>query len=138
MPVKTGPGEFRYSHSGHVIVMDIVYLRELKVPCTIGVWEWERRIKQVVAIDLEIATDVRPAAASDRLEDALDYKAVAKRISQYVEASAFHLVEALAENIAATVLTEFKVSWVRVRVNKRGAVRGATDVGVVIERGREG
>ncbi len=117
--------------------MDIVYLRELKVPCTIGVWEWERRIKQIIAIDLEIATDVRPAAASDRLADALDYKAVAKRITQYVEASEFHLVEALAENVAATVLREFEVSWVRVRVNKRGAVRGASDVGVVIERGRK-
>lgn len=137
MPVKTGPCEFGYSHGGRVIVMDIVYLRELKVPCTIGVWEWERRIKQIVAIDLEIATDVRPAAASDRLDDALDYKALAKRISQYVEAGEFHLVEALAENVAATVLREFKVSWVRVRVNKRGAVRGATDVGVVIERTRE-
>ncbi len=137
MPVKTGPWDFGYSHGGRVIVMDIVYLRELKVPCTIGVWEWERRIKQIVAIDLEIATDVRPAAASDRLDDALDYKALAKRISQYVEASEFHLVEALAENVAATVLREFKVSWVRVRVNKRGAVRGATDVGVVIERARE-
>ncbi len=117
--------------------MDIIYLRELKVPCTIGVWEWERRIKQMVVIDLELGTDVRPPAASDRLADALDYKALAKRVTQYVEASQFHLVEALAENLAATVLAEFGVPWVRVRVNKRGAVRGATDVGVVIERGRK-
>lgn len=114
--------------------MDIVYIRELKIPCTIGVWEWERRIKQTVIIDLEMATDVRPAAKSDRLDDALDYKAVAKRVMEYVGSSEFKLVETLAENVANTVLAEFKIPWVRVRINKRGALRGATDVGVLIER----
>ena len=117
--------------------MDIVYIRDLKIPCTIGVWEWERRIKQTVIIDLEMATDVRPAAKSDRLDDALDYKAVAKRVMEYVGSSEFKLVETLAENVAHTVLGEFKVPWVRVRINKRGALRGATDVGVVIERQAE-
>jgi dihydroneopterin aldolase len=114
--------------------MDIVYIRDLKIPCTIGVWEWERRIKQTVIIDLEMATDVRPAAKSDRLDDALDYKAVAKRVVEYVGNSEFKLVETLAENVANTVLGEFKVPWVRVRINKQGALRGATDVGVLIER----
>ena len=114
--------------------MDIVYIRELKIPCTIGVWEWERRIKQTVIVDLEMATDVRPAAKSDHLDDALDYKAVAKRVTEYVGNSEYKLVETLAENVAQTVLTEFSVGWVRVRVNKRGALRGATDVGVLIER----
>ncbi|MEE9597510.1 MAG: dihydroneopterin aldolase, partial [Acidiferrobacterales bacterium] len=89
--------------------MDIVYIRDLKIPCTIGVLEWERRIKQTVIVDLEMATDVRPAAKSDRLDDALDYKAVAKRVMEYVGSSEFKLVETLAENVAHTVLGEFKV-----------------------------
>lgn len=114
--------------------MDIVYIRDLKIPCTIGVWEWERRIKQTVIIDLEMAADVRPAAKSDRLDDALDYKAVAKRVTEYVGNSEFKLVEALAENVAHIVLGEFNIPWVRVRINKQGALRGASDVGVVIER----
>lgn len=115
--------------------MDIIYLRDIRIPCTIGVWEWERRIKQTVAIDLEMATDARATARTDRLEDALDYKAVAKRLTDYVSKSEFQLVETLAENIAQTILTEFKVPWVRVRINKKGAIRGASEVGVVIERG---
>lgn len=115
--------------------MDIVYLRDLKIPCVIGVWEWERRIKQTVAIDIEMATDARVAARTDHLEDALDYKAVAKHLTNYVSKSEFKLVETLAEKIAETVLTEFKVAWVRVRVNKKGSIRGASAVGVVIERG---
>jgi dihydroneopterin aldolase len=116
--------------------MDIVYLRELKIPCTIGVWDWERRIKQIVVIDLDMATDVSAAARTDRLEDALDYKAVAKRLIEYVGNSEHQLVETLAERVAEIIRTEFKVPWVRVRVNKKGAIRGAGDVGVVIERGQ--
>lgn len=117
--------------------MDIVYLRDLKIPCTIGVWEWERRIKQTVVIDVDIATDARAAARSDRLESALDYKAVAKHLIDYVGNSEFHLVETLAEKVAESVLTEFKVPWVRVRINKKGAIRGASAAGVVIERGEK-
>ncbi|MFQ5936570.1 MAG: dihydroneopterin aldolase [Acidiferrobacterales bacterium] len=116
--------------------MDIIYLRDLKVPCTIGVREWERRIKQTVYIDLELAVDLKPAAASDRLEDALDYKSVSKHVTELVSNSQFRLVETLAEKIAETVLAEFRVPWVRVRINKKGALRAASDVGVVIERGQ--
>ena len=117
--------------------MDIIYLRDLKIPCTIGVWEWERRIKQTVHIDLDLAFDLKTAAASDRIQDTLDYKAVTKRLQVLVGNSEFHLVEALAENIATVLLSEFPVPWVRVRINKKGAVRNATDVGVVIERGQK-
>lgn len=124
-------GWFRYG-SG---VMDIVFLRDLRVETVIGVYEWERRIRQVVRIDLEMATDVARAAASDAIEDALDYKAVAKRLVRFVGEGRFGLVETLAERIAAIVREEFGVPWVRVRVSKPGAVRGASDVGVVIERG---
>lgn len=116
--------------------MDIVYLRDLKIDCIVGIYEWERRVKQTIALDLDMAADIRRAAATDRIEDTLDYKAVSKRLIDFVGASEFQLVETLAEKIAEIVLNEFGVPWVRVRVNKRGALRHATDVGVVIERSR--
>lgn len=114
--------------------MDIIFLHDLKVDCVIGVFDWERRIRQTLHIDLDMAADIKRAAATDRVEDTLDYKAVAKRIMGFVGDSQFQLVETLAERIAALVLAEFKVSWVRVRVNKKGAVRNANGVGVIIER----
>lgn len=116
--------------------MDLIYVRNLRVECTIGVFDWERRIRQTVAIDLDLAADVAAAARRDRLEDTIDYKAIAKRLVEYVGASQFQLVETLAEKVAEVVLAEFGVRWVRVRINKKGALRQATDVGVVIERGR--
>ncbi len=117
--------------------MDIVYLHDLKIECVIGIFAWERRIKQTVVLDLDMGADVARAAANDRIEDTLDYKAVSKRLLEFVGDSQFQLVETLAEKVAAIVITEFHVPWVRVRVNKRGAVRAATDVGVVIERGQK-
>jgi len=116
--------------------MDIIYLRDLRIETVIGIYDWERSIRQTVAIDLEMATDVRKAAATDRIDEALNYKAVAKRIIQFVEGSTFELIETLAERIADIVLTEFDVPWVRLSLGKPGAVRGSRDVGVIIERGR--
>jgi dihydroneopterin aldolase len=116
--------------------MDIIYLHDLKIECIIGIWEWERRIKQTIIIDLDMAADICRAAASDKIEDTLNYKAVSKRLVDFVGNSQFQLVETLAEKIAELLLTEFKFAWVRVRVNKKGAVRGAGDVGVIIERGK--
>ena len=116
--------------------MDIVFLHEMKVDTVIGIWEWERKIRQTVVIDLEMAADIRKAAASDSIDDALNYKSVAKRLQQFVADAEFQLVETLAEKIAAIVMDEFGVSWVRVKLNKPGAIRGARDVGVVIERGK--
>ena len=117
--------------------MDIIYLHDLKIECVIGIWDWERKIKQSVIIDLDMGFDIRRAAQSDAIEDTLNYKAVAKRLQEFVGASEFPLVETMAERVAEILLTEFKLGWVRVRINKRGAVRGAGDVGVVIERGRK-
>jgi dihydroneopterin aldolase len=115
--------------------MDIIYLRDLRIDTVIGVFDWERRIKQTIVFDIEMAADIRKAAASDDIDDTLDYKAVAKRLIDFVGHSEFQLVETLAERCAAIVLDEFQVPWLRLCVNKQGAVRGARDVGVIIERG---
>lgn len=117
--------------------MDIIYLHDLKIDCIIGIWEWERRIKQRIILDLDMASDIRAAAASDLIDDTLNYKAVSKRLIEFVGGSSFQLVETLAEKVAEIILTEFNVPWVRVRVNKQGAVRGAGDVGIIIERGTQ-
>jgi dihydroneopterin aldolase len=116
--------------------MDIVFIRELRAETVIGIYDWERNIRQPVIIDLEMAWDVTAAAASDNIADALDYKAVGKRIHGFVEAGQFQLVETLAERIAEILLAEFGVPWLRLTVNKTGALSVARDVGVVIERGR--
>ncbi|MBA3564833.1 MAG: dihydroneopterin aldolase [Gammaproteobacteria bacterium] len=117
---------------------DTIFLRELAVEAVIGIQDWERRVRQLVKIDLEMAVDAKRAAASDRIEDTLNYKRVAKRLIEFVSGSEYQLVETLAENIAGIVLNEFSVAWVRVTVNKPGAIRGARDVGIRIERWREG
>ncbi len=117
--------------------MDIVYIRELKVQTVIGILDWERAIKQSVVLDLEMATDIRKAAASEDIADALDYSAVATRVAQFVEESEFLLVETMAEKIAAIVLEEFEVPWLRLRLSKPAAVRRSRDVGIVIERGEQ-
>lgn len=117
--------------------MDIIFLHDLKVETVIGIWEWERKIRQTVSIDLEMAADIRKAAASDSVDDTLNYKSVAKRVQSFTRESSYQLVETLAEKIAAIILDEFAVTWVRVRVNKPGAIRGARDVGILIERGEK-
>lgn len=113
---------------------DIVFIEDLKVQTVIGVFEWEREVRQTVSIDLEMAFDIRKAAASDDINHTLDYKAVSKRLIRFVEQAEFQLVEALAERCAAIVLEEFPVSWLRIKLSKPGAVRGSSAVGVVIER----
>lgn len=116
--------------------MDIIFLTGLKIETVIGIYDWERQIKQNVILDLEMATDIKRAAETDKIDDTLNYKAVTKRLIQFVEESEFQLVETLAERCTQIVLEEFGVSWVRLRLNKKGAVRGAIDVGVIIERGK--
>ena len=116
--------------------MDKIFLTELKVDTIIGIWEWERKIRQTVIIDLEMSADIAKAAATDSVEDTLNYKSVAKRIQTFVGDSSFQLVETLAERIAGIIREEFGVQWVKVRVNKPGAIRGSRDVGILIERGQ--
>jgi dihydroneopterin aldolase len=115
--------------------MDKIFLHELKIETIIGIWEWERKIRQTVIIDLEMAADIAKAAATDDVADTLNYKLVAKRLQAFVGESSFQLVETLAEHIAGIVREEFGVSWVKVTVHKPGAIRGSRDVGVIIERG---
>jgi dihydroneopterin aldolase len=117
--------------------MDKIFLSQLSVECIVGIWEWERRVKQTVVIDVEMAADIRRAAATDSIEDTIDYKRVAKRLLAFVGDSQYQLVETLTEQLARVIVTEFGVSWVKVRLNKRGAIRGARDVGIEIERRAE-
>ncbi len=115
--------------------MDIIYLNELRIDTVIGIYEWERRTKQTVLLDIEMAADIRRAAETDQIDNTLNYKAVAKRLIAFVGDSEFALVETLAERIAEIILHEFDVPWCRLRLNKQGALRGVRDVGVIIERG---
>jgi len=115
--------------------MDIVFIRELRADTVIGVYDWERGIRQTVVLDLEMAGDNRAAADSDQIDKALDYAAVSQRLVSFMENSEFRLIETLAERLADIVLDEFQVPWLRLRLAKPGAVADARDVGVVIERG---
>ncbi|HEY2340865.1 MAG TPA: dihydroneopterin aldolase [Steroidobacteraceae bacterium] len=115
---------------------DRIFLHGLSAECIIGFIDWERRVKQTVVLDLELPVDCRHAALTDEVADTLDYKKVAKRVLAFVEASEFKLVETLAHRVALVILAEFPVEWVRVALNKPGAIRNSRDVGVVIERSR--
>lgn len=116
--------------------MDRIFLRDLKIDTVVGIWEWERRIRQSVVLDLDIATDVRTAAREDSIDGALNYKSIAKRLIAFVGESRFQLVETLAEAVARLLVEEFGVEWVRVSVAKPGAIEGSRSVGVVIERAK--
>ena len=115
--------------------MDAVFIEDLRIETVIGIYDWERKIRQTVALDLEMAFDNRKPAASDRIEDTLDYKRIAKRLIGFVESSHFELVETLAERCAEIVQQEFGVAWLRLKLSKPGAVTGSKAVGVIIERG---
>ncbi|MGY3041304.1 dihydroneopterin aldolase [Rhodanobacter sp. TND4EL1] len=115
--------------------MDIVFIEDLRIDAVIGIYDWERRVRQTLAFDIEMAFDNTVPAASDDIALTLNYKDVSKRLIDYVGASSFGLVETLAERCAAIIREEFGVSWVRLKLSKPGAVRGAKSVGVRIERG---
>ena len=117
---------------------DTVFIEDLRIETIIGIYDWEREIRQIVSIDLEMASDNSKAAATENIDDALNYKAVAKRLIQFVEESEFQLVETMAERIGEIVLNEFKVPWMRLKLSKPGAVTGSRAVGVIIERGDRG
>ena len=115
---------------------DRIFLRDLHIETVIGIYDWERAIRQTVSFDFEFPADIRQAARTDNIADTLDYKSVAKTVIAFVEASHYGLVETLAEEVARLILREFSLPWVKIVLNKPGAVRGSRDVGVMIERSR--
>ncbi|WP_130617342.1 dihydroneopterin aldolase [Dyella amyloliquefaciens] len=115
--------------------MDIVFIEDLRIDAVIGIYDWERRVRQTLSFDIEMAFDNTVPAASDDIAHTLNYKDVSKRLIDYVGASSFGLVETLAERCASIIREEFGVAWVRLKLSKPGAVRGAKAVGVRIERG---
>jgi len=115
--------------------MDIVFIKGLKARATVGVYEWERHIRQQLLVDLELRADVSKASKTDALEDTVDYKAISHRVVEFIETSQYRLVESIAEALAEIIQKEFGVSWLRLRISKPFAVRTAQEVGVVIERG---
>jgi 7,8-dihydroneopterin aldolase/epimerase/oxygenase len=115
---------------------DRIFLHGLTTECIIGFIDWERRVKQTVVLDIELPVDCARASLSDEVSDTLDYKKVAKRVLAFVESSEFQLVETLAHRLALLILAEFSIEWVRVSLNKPGAIRSSRDVGVVVERTR--
>jgi dihydroneopterin aldolase len=115
---------------------DRIFLRGLTAECIIGFIDWERRVKQTVVVDLELPVDCRHAASTDEVADTVDYKKVAKRILAFIEASECKLVETLAQRLALLILEEFGLEWIRLSINKPGAIRSSRDVGVAIERSR--
>ncbi len=117
--------------------MDIIFIRDLRVDTIVGVYDWERQIKQTLVFDIDMATHIQHAAATDDLQFAVNYHAVSLRVAAYVEANHPALIETLAENVAALIRTEFKVPWLRLQLTKPNAVLGARAVGVLIERGQK-
>ena len=115
--------------------MDILYIRNLKVDAVVGIFSWEKRIRQPLHLDLEIAIDIRKAAATDDIQYALDYKTVSTRLTQFISQSEWHLIETLAEKIAALLMAEFGVTWLRLKLSKPAALPSADSVGLMIERG---
>jgi len=114
--------------------LDKIFIHALKTEAIVGIFDWERQVKQTVIIDIEFSADIRRAALSDSIDDTLNYKKVAKRVLAFIEGSSFHLVESLAEHIAMLIIEEFAVAWVRISLSKPGAIRSSRDVGVVLER----
>lgn len=114
--------------------MDKIFIHALRTETIVGIFDWERQVKQTVVIDIEFSADIRKAALSDSIGDTLNYKGVAKRVLAFVEVSSFHLVETLAEHIAMLILQEFGVAWVSITLSKPGAIRSSRDVGVMLER----
>ena len=118
--------------------MDKIILTDLRIDAVIGIWDWEKRNPQTISIDLEMQTDTKKASQLDSIEDALDYKAVSKRVKQFIQASQFNLIETLAENVAKIILEEFDVQWLKLIISKPFAIRDSRNIGVSIERTKDG
>ena len=118
------------------MAQDIVFIEDLRIDTIIGIYDWEREVKQTIALDIEMAADNSKPASTENIDDALNYKAVAKRMIAFTEESKFQLVETLAERLVEIIMCEFGVPWCRLKLSKLGAVTGSRSVGVIIERGK--
>ena len=118
--------------------MDKIILTDLRIDAVIGIWDWEKRNPQTISIDLEMQIDIKKTSQSDSIGDALDYKAVSKRVKQFIQGSQFNLIETLAENVAKIILEEFDVQWLQLRISKPFAIRDSNNVGICIERTKDG
>ena len=114
--------------------MDKVHIKNLEVEAIIGIFQWEREVKQIISVDIEMDFDNKKAASSDDIRDALDYKKVGKRVSAYIQGSKANLVESLAEKVSKIILKEFPVSRLVLTLSKPGALRGSESVGISITR----
>jgi dihydroneopterin aldolase len=121
---------------GQVMALDKVFIEQLEVITTIGVYDWEQEIKQKLVLDIEMAHDNRPASKSDDVVDALDYSTVSTAVLDHIANGRFLLVERVAEEVAELIMTQFSVPWIKIRLTKPGAVPQAKAVGVIIERGQ--
>ncbi len=117
--------------------MDILYINDLRIETIIGIYGWERKTKQTVVLDIEMGTDIHKASVGGNIEDMLNYKAVAERLFEFVGGSDFELIETLTEQISDILLNEFNVPWLRLKLNKQGALKGVREVGIIIERGQK-
>ncbi len=136
MPRARNDREVCYSIAPMKAKKDRIFLIGLETRCVIGIFGWERRVKQKVLVDLGIPADGRRAARRDRIEDAVNYKAIAKRLLAEIPKTRFRLIESLSEFIAGLCLKEFNLPQVTVRVSKPGAIRHAQNVGIEITRRR--
>ena len=115
---------------------DQVIIDGLEVEAIIGIHDWERRVRQVLRLDVAVGTDVARVAATDDIALAVDYSVLAECLGDFIRVGEYRLLETLAEDAAAMILAEFAVPWVKLAVRKPGAVAAADSVGVVIERAR--
>lgn len=115
--------------------MDIIFINDLRVDTVIGVWEWERRIRQTLVMHVEMGVDISFAGETDDLSKTVDYKAVNDRVRSFTSKSEFKLVETLAEKISEIILKEFGVRWLKLTISKQGVLDDVKDVGIIIERG---
>lgn len=117
--------------------MDIVFIQGLKIDTVIGIYNWEREVRQDVTLDIEMSTNVKVASETDHINQALNYKAVSKRLIEFVQTSEFQLVETLAEKITQIIIKEFGVEKVKLTLNKGEAITGARGVGIIIKRTKD-
>jgi len=115
--------------------VDIIFLHGIEANCVVGVWEWEKQITQKIIVDIDVSADIAASAATDELEDTLNYKALAESVIDMLEKSRFQLIETMAEEVAKLVMKDFSVTWTKVRINKGGAVKNVRNVGVEVQRG---